>query len=132
MFPSPFVACAKFPSVYTRYDKHHQLSSYLKIEYHESIFHHFSAHLIVTASKLTMTKSSMDSCLPCATPKYYHYVPVKSKLQHPPPPGNPRAFEFFAKIFCKFPPPEAEKLFKCPIIGPFQVIKCPHHRETFR
>ena len=28
--------------------------------------------------------------------------------------------------------PEAEKLFKCPIIGPIQVIKCPHPRETFR
>ena len=40
-------------------------------------------------------------------------VPVKSKLQHP-------------------SPPEAEKLFKGPIIGPFQVIKCPHPRETFR
>ena len=69
MFPSPFVACAKFPSVYVRYDKHHQLSSYLKVEYHESIFHHFSAHLIATASKLTTTKSFVDSCLPCATPK---------------------------------------------------------------
>ena len=33
------------------------------------------------------------------------------------PPGNPRAFEFFAKFLFKFPPPEAEKLFKCPIIG---------------
>ena len=58
-------------------------------------------------------------------------VPVKSKLQHPPP-GNPRAFEFLEKFLFKFPTPEAEKLFKCPIIGPFQVIKCPHPRETFR
>ena len=49
-----------------------------------------------------------------------------------PPPGNPRAFVFFGKFLLKFPPPEAEKLFKCPIIGPFQVIKCPHPRETFR
>ena len=49
-----------------------------------------------------------------------------------PPLGNPRAFEFFAKFLFKFPPPKAEKLFKCPIIGPFQVIKCPHPRETFR
>ena len=62
------------------------------------------------------------------------YVPVKSKLQHsPPPPGQPpRAFEFFGKFLFKFPPPEAEKLFKCAIIGAFQVIKCPHPRETFR
>ena len=60
------------------------------------------------------------------------YVPVKSKLQQPPPPGNPWAFVFFAKSLFKFPPPEAEKLFKCPIIDPFQVIKCPHPRETFR
>ena len=29
-------------------------------------------------------------------------------------------------------PPEAEKLFKYPIIGPFQVIKCPNLRETFQ
>ena len=59
-------------------------------------------------------------------------VPVKSKLQHPPPPGNPRAVVFFAKFLFKFPPPEAEKLFKCPIVGPFQVIKCLHPWETFR
>ena len=65
-------------------------------------------------------------------PHLRSYVPVKSKLQHPSPPGNPQAFEFFAKFLFKFPPPEAEKLFKCPIIGLFQVIKCPHPRETFR
>ena len=63
---------------------------------------------------------------------YLSNVPVKSKLQHPPPPGNPRAFVLFAKFLFKFPPPEAEKLFKCPIIVPFQVIKCPHPWETFR
>ena len=38
----------------------------------------------------------------------------------------------FGKCLVKFTPPEAEKLFKCPIIGPFQVIKCPHPRETFQ
>ena len=32
----------------------------------------------------------------------------------------------------QFPPPESEKLFKCPIIGLFQVIKCPHPLETFQ
>ena len=58
------------------------------------------------------------------------YVSVKSKLQHPPP-GIPRAFVFFGKFLLKFPPPEAEKLFKCLIIGPFQVIKCPHPRAKF-
>ena len=47
------------------------------------------------------------------------------------PPGQPLGHLNFWKIFGKFPPPEAEKLFKCPIIGPFQVIKCPHPRETF-
>ena len=47
------------------------------------------------------------------------YVPVKLKLKHPSPGNSPGKFLF------KFPPPEAEKLFKCPIIGPFQVIKCP-------
>ena len=65
------------------------------------------------------------------TDYFKHIVPVKSKLQHPPP-GNPQAFVLFAKFLFKFPPPEAEKLFKCPIIGPFQVIKCPHPREPFR
>ena len=47
-------------------------------------------------------------------------------------PGQPPGHLNFWKIFAKFPPPEAEKLFKCPIIGPFQVIKCPHPRETLR
>ena len=59
------------------------------------------------------------------------YVPIKSKLQHPPP-GNPPGIWIFGKFWFKFPPPEAEKLFKCPIIGPFQVIKCPHPRENFQ
>ena len=58
------------------------------------------------------------------------YVPVKSKLKHPP--GQPLGHLNFWKIFGKFPPLEAEKLFKCPIIGLFQVIKCPHPRETFQ
>ena len=44
----------------------------------------------------------------------------------------PRAFEFLENFFSNSPPPEAEKLFKCPIIGPFHVIKCPHPRETFQ
>ena len=57
------------------------------------------------------------------------YVPVKSKLKHPPPP--PGHLNFW-KIFGKFPPPEAEKLFKCPIIGPSQVIKYLHPQETFQ
>ena len=59
------------------------------------------------------------------------YVPVKSKLKHPPP-GNPLGIWIFGKFLFKFSPLEAEKLFKCPIIDPFQVIKCPHPRETFR
>ena len=41
------------------------------------------------------------------------------------PPGKPRVFEFLENFFFKFPPPVAEKLFKCPIIGPFQVIIMP-------
>ena len=53
-------------------------------------------------------------------------VPVKSKLQLPPPPGNPPGIWIFGKFMFKFPPPRAKKLFKCPIIGPFQVIRCPH------
>ena len=37
----------------------------------------------------------------------------------------------FWKIIFQCPPPEAEKLFKCPIIGPFQVIKRPHPWGNF-
>ena len=40
------------------------------------------------------------------------------------PPGNPPGNWIFGKFLFKFPPPEAEKLFKCRIIDPFQVIKC--------
>ena len=60
------------------------------------------------------------------------YVPVKLKLQHPqhpppPYPGNPRAFKFFGKFLFKSPLPGLKSCsnFECPIIGPFQVIKCP-------
>ena len=66
-----------------------------------------------------------------ASKKYWAicYVPVKSKLQHPP--GQPPGHLNFWKNFVQNPSPEAEKLFKCPIIGPFQVIKCPHPRGNF-
>ena len=47
------------------------------------------------------------------------------------PPGQPPGHLNFWKIFGKFPPPEDEKLFKCPIIGPFQVIKCPTPGKLF-
>ena len=46
--------------------------------------------------------------------------------------GQPPCICIFGKFLFKFPPPEAVKLFKCPILGPFQVIKCPHPRETFQ
>ena len=46
--------------------------------------------------------------------------------------ATPRAFEFLDNFCSNSPPSEAEKLFKCPIIGPFQVIKCPHPGETFQ
>ena len=59
------------------------------------------------------------------------YVPVKSKLKHPPPWATPRAFEFLEDVCSNSPPPEDEKLFKCPIIGPFQVIKCLHPGKLF-
>ena len=42
-----------------------------------------------------------------------------------------RAFQFLENI-CSNPPPRAEKQFKCPIKGRFQVIKCPHPRELSR
>ena len=47
----------------------------------------------------------------------------------PPPPGNLPGIWIFGKFLFKFPPPRAKKLFKCSIIGPFQVIKCPHPWE---
>ena len=43
------------------------------------------------------------------------YVPVKSKLQHPPR-ATPPGYLNFWKILFKFPPPRAKKLFKCPTI----------------
>ena len=43
----------------------------------------------------------------------FRNVPVKSKLQYPPP-GNPPGIWIFGKFVFKFPPPRAEKLFKCP------------------
>ena len=61
---------------------------------------------------------------------FQRYVSVKSKLKHPPP-GNPPGIWIFGKFLFKFSPPEAEKLFKCPIIGPFPVIKCPHPGKRF-
>ena len=43
----------------------------------------------------------------------------------------PRAFEFLENFCSNSPPPKAEKLFKCPIIGPFQAIKCPTPGKLF-
>ena len=59
-------------------------------------------------------------------------VPVKSKLQHPPR-ATPRVFELLENFCSNSPLPRPKSsVFKCPIIGPFQVIKCPQPRETFR
>ena len=61
-------------------------------------------------------------------------VPVKAKLKHAHPratPGQPPEHLNFWKIFVQIPPLEAETLFKCPIAGPFQVIKCPHPGKLF-
>ena len=87
--------------------------------------------LLVSCS-WTMLRSGMTTItlLMANVRRWFLYVPVKSKLQHPP--GQSPGHLNFWKMFGKFPPPEAEKLFKCPIIGPFQVIKCPQPRETFR
>lgn len=46
--------------------------------------------------------------------------------------GQPPGHLNFWKIFVEIPPSRAKKLFKCLIIGPFQVIKCPHSRENYQ
>ena len=46
----------------------------------------------------------------------------KLKLHHPPHGQSPGHLNFW-KICVQIPPPRGEKLFKCSIIGPFQVIK---------
>ena len=61
----------------------------------------------------------------------YDNEPVQWKVKHLPR-ATPRAVEFLENFCSNSPPPEAKKLFKCPIIGPFQVIKCPHPWETFQ
>ena len=53
-------------------------------------------------------------------------------LNSPPPPRQPLGIWIFGKNFFELATPEAEKLFKCPIISSFQVIKCPHPWETFQ
>ena len=77
-------------------------------------------------------KFNLTTAPGCRVQVHVMYCTSQIEASTPPPPGNPRAFVFFAQFLFKFPPPEAEKLFKCPIIGPFQVIKCPNPRETFR
>ena len=59
---------------------------------------------------------------------FAHVMYQSNRSLNIPPPG----IWIFWKFLFKFPSSEAEKLFKCPIIGPFQVIKCPHPRETFQ
>ena len=67
------------------------------------------------------------------TSKLLTYVPVKKrKLQHPPPPppqATPWTFEFLENR-CSNPLSLGQKAVQmCPIIGPFQVIKCPYPRD---
>ena len=45
--------------------------------------------------------------------------------------GQPPGHLHFWKICVQIPPPKAEKLFKCPIVGPIQVIKCPQTPGNF-
>ena len=46
------------------------------------------------------------------------YVPVKSKLQLPPPPGQPPGHLNFRKIFVQIPPSQGRK-----------AVQMPHHRS---
>ena len=69
---------------------------------------------------------------PVARPQNVSVMYQSNRSFNIPPRATPGHLYFLQNFFFKFPPPEAEKLFKCPIIGPFQVIKCPHPRETFR
>lgn len=55
------------------------------------------------------------------------------------PPGHPQgkpphhsSHLNFWKIFVQISPPQVEKLFKCPWIAPFQVIKCPYPQENYQ
>ena len=93
------------------------------------------ASALASERKLNLSLSPCDSVWPglarTCVDLLSLYVPVKSKLKHPSP-GNPPGIWIFEKFLFKIPPPEAEKLFKFPIIGPFQVIKCPHPRKTFQ
>ena len=52
-------------------------------------------------------------------------APIKSKLQHPPPPGKLRAFELLKIGSFKFPPPRAKMVFKCPPIVGFCLTNAP-------
>ena len=65
---------------------------------------------------ISLQRTSLQRCKPL-------YVPVKSKLKHPPP---------GIWMFVQIPPPEAKKQSKCPIISPFQLFKCLHPWETFQ
>ena len=47
----------------------------------------------------------------------FYYVPVKSKLQHPPSPGQPPGICIFCKIFVQIPPSRGRK-----------GVQMPHHR----
>ena len=51
-------------------------------------------------------------------------VPIKSKLQRPPPPpGKPRAFELLKIGLFKFPRPRAKVVFKCPTLSSDLLVK---------
>ena len=57
------------------------------------------------------------------------YVPINSKLQHPLPPGKPRAFELLKIGLFKFPPPRAKMVFKCPTLSSDLSVKSAPPKE---
>ena len=67
-----------------------------------------------------------EKCNPC------HFVWVKSKLQHPPPPsGQPPTHLTFLRIIVQIPPYPSQNAVQMPpgTLGSIQVIKCPHPRD---
>ena len=70
---------------------------------------------LITRLSLKQLKSILQTeRLLIFTYKLKSYVPVESKLQHPPPRATARAFELLKIGLFKFPSLEAKKPFKCP------------------
>ena len=108
---------------------------YLTFIYNRSSNMNYTYFMYMLWFKFTSSSNCFKPVYNFQTGSYFQigsYVPVKSKLKHPPQ-ATPCAFEFLENFCSNSPLLRPKSCSNTPLynVSPFQLIKCPHPRGNF-